>query len=48
MTAPIETGTILDRILTRTAADLVERKARVPFAEIEQRARATPVQGSLA
>jgi indole-3-glycerol phosphate synthase len=48
VTAPIETGTILDRILTRTAADLVERKARVPFAEIEQRARATRVQGSLA
>ena len=28
VTTPIETGTILDRILARTAADLVERKAR--------------------
>ena len=48
MTIPIETGTILDQILARTAADLGERKERVPFAELEQRALATPVQGSLA
>jgi indole-3-glycerol phosphate synthase len=45
---PIETGTILDRILARTATDLVERKAQRSVAELESRALDTPVQGSLA
>ena len=48
MTTPIETGTILDRILARTAADLIERKARESFADLEQRAMAVPVRASLA
>src|SRR4051794_29234608 len=41
----VETGTILDRILARTAADLVERKRLVPFDELQRlaAARATPV-----
>lgn len=47
MTTPFETGTILDRILARTAADLVERKARESFSDLEQRATAVPVRGSL-
>jgi indole-3-glycerol phosphate synthase len=45
---PIETGTILDRILARTVADLVERKTRLSIAELEEQALAMPVQGSLA
>ena len=36
-TAVITTGTILDRILTRTAADLAARKADVSSDELEQR-----------
>jgi indole-3-glycerol phosphate synthase len=47
VTAPIDTGTILDRILARTAADLDERKEREPIAVLERRAFATPVRGSL-
>jgi indole-3-glycerol phosphate synthase len=47
VTTPIETGTILDRILARTAADLVERKERKPIAKLERRAFATPVRASL-
>jgi indole-3-glycerol phosphate synthase len=41
----VETGTVLDRILARTAADVAVRKASVPFAVLEQRAsnRAKPL-----
>src|SRR5688500_3093571 len=42
----VETGTILDRILVRTAADLAERRARRPFDQIEREALATPVRVS--
>ena len=39
------TGTVLDRILDRTAADLAARRARVPLADLERRAadRSDPV-----
>ena len=47
MTIPIETGTILDRILARTASDLVGRRERVPYAQLERRAMERPVQASL-
>lgn len=47
MTPPTETGTILDRILARTAADLEERRSRVSFADLERVALETPVLGSL-
>ena len=43
----VETGTVLDRILVRTAADLAERRASRPLDQIERRARATPVTASL-
>jgi len=33
----VETGTVLDRILARTAADLAVRKASVPISELEAR-----------
>jgi indole-3-glycerol phosphate synthase len=47
MTAPIETGTILDRILARTALDLAARKQSTPHDEIERRALGIEVRGSL-
>ena len=47
MTTPIETGTILDQILARTALDLAERRRTVPLAEIERRAFEREVYGSL-
>ena len=47
MTSPIETGTILDRILARTASDLVDRREREPYAQLERRAMERPVQASL-
>ena len=34
MTTFVETGTILDRILRRTAADVAERKSAVSVAEL--------------
>jgi len=37
-----ETGTILDRIAERTAADLAERRAAQPLADLEAAARAMP------
>lgn len=43
----LETGTILDRILARTAADLAERRARRPIADLERQAMGTPVRASL-
>lgn len=46
MTPPIETGTILDRILARTAADLVEHREREPYGELERRAMNRPVHAS--
>lgn len=43
MTAgPVLTGTILDRILARTASDIAERRAAVPVAALEARAAARP------
>ena len=47
MTSPIETGTILDRILARTSSDLVVRREREPYSALERRAMDTPVQASL-
>jgi len=38
MSAPIATGTILDRILDRTAAELAARKRATPLAVLERRA----------
>ena len=35
-------GTILDKIVERTRADLVEEKERVPLEEMRQRAKAAP------
>jgi indole-3-glycerol phosphate synthase len=43
----VETGTILDRILLRTAADLAERRVRCPIDVLEHQAMATPVRASL-
>lgn len=43
----VETGTILDRILARTAADVAERKAQTPLAELERAAAARPPRLSL-
>jgi indole-3-glycerol phosphate synthase len=48
MTTFVETGTILDRILARTAADVAERKARVPVAALEGMASGRPAPVSLA
>ena len=42
MTAFVETGTILDRILDRTARDVAERKQQVAVADLEARASARP------
>ena len=43
MTGPsLQTGTVLDRILARTAADLAVRKARVPLTTLERRSAARP------
>ena len=47
MIAHRATGTILDRILERTASDLSERKTRVPLAQLEQRAANRPYPISL-
>jgi indole-3-glycerol phosphate synthase len=47
MTGFVETGTYLDRILVRTAADLVERKASVPLGTLEPRAGKQPAPLSL-
>lgn len=46
MTIPIETGTILDRILTRTASDLAARQEREAYDALERRALASPVRTS--
>lgn len=48
MTAYVETGTILDRILARTALDVAERKRVTSLAEIERLGAARPVPVSLA
>ena len=45
MTPPIETGTILDRILVRTAIDLDVRRSQLPIDELERVAMETPVAG---
>jgi len=42
MTDVIATGTILDRILERTAAEVAARKERVPVATLERRAAERP------
>lgn len=47
MNRPIDTGTILDAILARTASDLEGRRKRESFADLERRASATVVTGSL-
>jgi indole-3-glycerol phosphate synthase len=47
MTGFVETGTYLDRILIRTAADLADRKAGVPIGTLEQRAARQPAPVSL-
>ena len=39
MTAPTGTRAVLDRIIERTAADLAERKERVPLRDLERRLR---------
>ena len=39
---PVETGTVLDRILERTAADVATRKAAVPPSVLERRAADRP------
>lgn len=41
------TGTILDKILAQTAADLAERKAATSIRELERRAKDRPAPGSL-
>lgn len=43
----VETGTILDRVLLRTAADLAERRVRCPIDVLEHQAMATPVRARL-
>ena len=43
-----ETGTVLDRILDRTARDLAERRALMPVSELERRAADRPAPRSLA
>ena len=43
----VETGTILDRILQHTAADLADRRARRPIELVEAEALVTPVRASL-
>ena len=48
MTSFVETGTILDRILARTAADVAIRKQLTTLAELERMAADRPVPVSLA
>src|SRR5829696_7150297 len=48
MTAFVETGTILDRILAKTAQDVVARKAAVPNTELERMVSGRPAPVSLA
>lgn len=43
----VGTGTVLDRILARTAADIVQRKAEFPIAELQARAAGRPAPLSL-
>ena len=43
----LATGTVLDRILARTAADLAERRAKTPLAVLERRAAERPAPVSL-
>src|SRR5215217_8022594 len=43
----VETGTILDEILTRTSADLAERKVNVPVSNLEATACSRPAALSL-
>lgn len=43
----VETGTILDRILRRTALDLEERRLQQPFDQLERKAMETPVRACL-
>ena len=43
----VETGTILDRILRRTAADLEDRRLRRSSDRLEREAMETPIQASL-
>jgi indole-3-glycerol phosphate synthase len=45
--AYVETGTVLDRILARTASDVQQRKAVVPVAELQARASDRPAPLSL-
>jgi indole-3-glycerol phosphate synthase len=47
MTLPIETESILERILARTIADLDERREREPVGILERRALNCPVRASL-
>jgi indole-3-glycerol phosphate synthase len=47
VTTFVETGTILDRILRRTAADVAERKSTVSVAELERLASERLVSASL-
>jgi indole-3-glycerol phosphate synthase len=47
MTLPIETESILERILARTIADLDERREREPVGILERRALHRPVRASL-
>ena len=47
-TSHVATGTILDRILARTASDLARRKESVPLGELERRAAGRPAPVGLA
>lgn len=47
MAPPAVTGTILDKILAQTAADLADRKSQVSRRELERRARDRPAPASL-
>jgi indole-3-glycerol phosphate synthase len=47
MAASVATGTVLDKIMARTASDLAERQAQVPVARLERRAIEQPAPISL-
>lgn len=47
MGASVATGTVLDKIMARTASDLADRRARVPVAQLESRAGEQPAPLSL-
>ncbi|MCC6792404.1 MAG: indole-3-glycerol-phosphate synthase TrpC, partial [Thermomicrobiales bacterium] len=48
MSAYIETGTILDRILAKTARDVAERSQRISMADLDRMAAGRPEPISLA